>query len=144
MIVVWLHHQQSRHHRRFTDSNMNRMEYMRLFPRTKNASEPATTARHPFDWSKLPACVSIDRALPCTNCTALLDPGVHQAYITVPLSVTLRRRAGSLVLVTGSDLQITFRQPSIASENFVLRTDVMTGVTPREFLDTGGCAVIRI
>lgn len=115
-----------------TDSNMDGMEYAKLFPRTKTGSEPATTARHPFDWAELPACVSIDRALPCTNCTALLDTGVDQAYITVPLSVTLRRRAGSFVLVTGSDVQITFGQPGIASENFEVGTDVTTGVTPRE------------
>lgn len=115
-----------------TNSNMNGMEYALLPPRAKTASEPVTTTRHPFDWAELPACVTVDRALPCTKCTVLLDTGVDQAYITVPLSVTLRRLAGSFLLVTGSDVEITFGQPGIASENFVVGTDVTTGVTPRE------------
>lgn len=115
-----------------TDLNMNGMEYARLFPRVNSASESSTSARHPFDWAELPACVSVDRALPCTDCTALLDTGVDQAYITVPLSVTLRRRADSFLLVTGSDVQITFGQPGIASEHFVVGIDVTAGVTPRE------------
>ena len=115
-----------------TDSNMAGMEYALLPPRAKTPSEDVTTPRHPFDWAELPACVSIDGALPCIVCTVLLDTGVDQAYITVPLSVTLRRREDSFMLVTGSEVQITFGQPGILSESFVVGTGAATGLTPRE------------
>lgn len=110
-----------------TNSNMAGMEYAQLPPRTN-----VTTPRDRFDWAELPACVSVDGALPCTICTVLLDTGVDQAYITVPLSVTLRRLPSSFLLVDGSDVHITFGQPAIASESFVVGTGITTGVTPRE------------
>ncbi|MCJ1349694.1 hypothetical protein MMC31_007935 [Peltigera leucophlebia] len=115
-----------------TNTNTAGMEFALLPPRTKTPTEDATTPRHPFDWAQLPGCVSVDGALPCTKCTVIHDTGVDQAYITVPLSVTLRRLSGSFILVTGSDVQITFGQPGIASESFVVGTGVTTGVTPRE------------
>lgn len=115
-----------------TDSNTAGMEFASLPPRAKTPSEDVTTARHPFDWAELPACVSVDGASTCTNCTVLLDTGVDQAYITVPLSVTLRRKTDSFILVDGSHVLITFGQPAILSESFVVGKGVSTGVTPRE------------
>lgn len=115
-----------------TDSNTAGMEYASLPPRAKAPSEDVTTARHPFDWAELPACVSVDGAPTCTNCTVLLDTGVDQAYITVPLSVPLRRLPDSFILVAGSDVHISFGQPAILSESFVVGKGVSTGVTPRE------------
>lgn len=115
-----------------TDSNMAGMEYALLPPRTKTPSGDVTTARHPFDWAELPGCVSVDGASTCTNCTLLLDTTVDQAYVTVPLSVTLHRHPDSFILVSGSDVDITFGQPGILSKSFVVGTGVSTGVTPRE------------
>lgn len=115
-----------------TDSNMAGMEYALLPPRAKTPREDVTTARHPFDWAELPGCVSVDGASTCTNCTLLLDTAVDQAYVTVPLSVTLHRHPDSFILLSGSDVHITFGQPGILSKSFVVGTDVSTGVTPRE------------
>ncbi|KAE9366344.1 outer membrane autotransporter barrel protein [Stipitochalara longipes BDJ] len=100
-----------------TARNTAVMNFTKLAPRLTNSSTVSQDAR---DWAAVPACMSINGAT-CTPGSGLIDTGVSQSYMTLPLG-TLANRTIFPLLDNGSTVDIHFGSPGtiVACENFTV------------------------
>lgn len=93
-----------------TGENTAGMDFVEL-------EEGVNHEEYPMDWLPVSVCIAVDE-IPCVNGTALLDTGISQAYLTLPLSLngSIHRHtaqspssgADVLVLDDGSRVQLAF------------------------------------
>ena len=85
---------------------------------TKLSLGPKST--DPRDWSQVKGRIAVDRA-ECTTGAILIDTGVDQMYVTLPLG-TLVHRSDPPLLDNGSavDIQVRAEGIFIASESFTV------------------------
>ena len=94
-----------------TASNTAGMNFTKLSLRTNS-----TDSR---DWSPVKCCMAVDEAS-CITGSALIDTGVAQMYMTLPLGTTVNRSFPPL-LDNGSAVYIQIgSEESVAAENFIV------------------------
>ena len=112
-----------------TGSNIAGMKFAKLAPRLTNSSTPSSNSR---DWAAVEVCMSINGAA-CTPGSGLIDTGVAQSYMTLPLG-TLANRTIYPLLDNGSTVDIQFGSPGtiVACENFTVGDEdgIEEGIVP--------------
>lgn len=107
-----------------TKANTVNMKFFKLSLRNKGSG--------PHDWAAIGCCMSVDGAA-CTRGTALVDTGVAQMYMTLPLGTKVHRKEPP-VLNNGSVVDVTLGAPSkiVASEKFTVgdAAGIRNGVVP--------------
>lgn len=107
-----------------TEENMKDMRFVQL-PMINS-----TIPRNLFDWGAVPACISIDGE-DCVIGTVLLDTGLNQSYITVPVDTSFTVVPNSTYLADGEEVNVGFGvEVPIARDDFVVGKEIEKGVTP--------------
>ncbi|KAM7198911.1 hypothetical protein V8F20_005978 [Naviculisporaceae sp. PSN 640] len=113
-----------------TNDNTLGMTFQDLPARNPNpvGSRVPSIAR---DWASLRSgCISFDDGASCYAGEVLLDTGIANSSMRVPLGVTLPRDAITKVLNDGTIVRVNLGDPAIVTERFTAGTGAATGVTP--------------
>ena len=113
-----------------TDTNTAGMGFQDLPARNPNpvGSRVPTIPR---DWKSLRSdCISFNDGTDCYVGETLLDTGMGDSSMRVPLGVTIPRDATTKVLNNGVIVQVHLGNPALVTERFTAGTGAATTVTP--------------
>jgi len=113
-----------------TEANTAGMAFTDLPARDPVAGSGGRTPTVPMDFAALPACIALNGTAPCHVGTALMDTGVGQGYLRLPIGAPLGRDPVSKRLYDGSTVSVALGQPAVVTEAFTVGSGAATGVTP--------------
>ncbi|KAM7214156.1 hypothetical protein V8F06_010471 [Rhypophila decipiens] len=113
-----------------TDANTLGMTFQDLPARNPNPPG-SRIPTIPRDWASLRSnCISFNDGINCYSGEVLLDTGIGNSSMRVPLGVPIPRDATTKVLNDGTIVKVNLGDPPLVVERFVTGTGAATTVTP--------------
>lgn len=113
-----------------TDANTLGMSFQDLPARNPNPAG-SRNPTIPRDWASLrSSCISFNDGTTCYAGETLLDTGIGDSSMRVPLGVSIPRDPTTKVLNDGTVVRVNLGDPALVTERFTAGVGAATGVTP--------------